>query len=244
MAKHGQHKSLIGSISVLVVVALVGFLFATNIRVNHSTTVSTDTAELIEQKVAQVNRLQGEVNTLSQQVDALSQQTTQAPTTATSDDSGSSTVLPAVEGEGLVVTLNDSPLWKNNVNSSGTTADINDYVIHQQDVEAVVNALWAGGAETMEIMDQRVLANSAVICSGTVLMLQGKKYSPPYTISAIGPVKRMQQALDNSRAITIYKQYVVAYGLGYTVEPQYLRFESTSSVLQPLKYATVIPSKQ
>ena len=72
-------------------------------------------------------------------------------------------MLPAVEGPGLVVTLDDSPLWENMVDSSGSTSNINDYVVHQQDVEAVVNALWAGGAESMMIMDQRVLFNSAVL---------------------------------------------------------------------------------
>ena len=95
-------------------------------------------------------------------------------------------MLPALSGSGVTVTLDDSPLWENAVNNNGTTANINDYVIHQQDVESVVNALWAGGADALMIMDQRVLFNSAVICSGNVLSLHGKKYSPPFTISAIG----------------------------------------------------------
>ena len=63
------------------------------------------------------------------------------------------------------------------------------------------------------IMDQRVLFNSAVRCSGNVLLLQGKKYSPPFTISAIGPVETMKKALDNSQEVTIYRQYVSAFGL-------------------------------
>ena len=56
-------------------------------------------------------------------------------------------MLPALSGSGVTVTLDDSPLWENAVNNNGTTANINDYVIHQQDVESVVNALWAGGAD-------------------------------------------------------------------------------------------------
>ncbi len=35
--------------------------------------------------------------------------------------------LPS-EGPGLVVTLDDSPMWKNMVDSSGSTSNINDYV--------------------------------------------------------------------------------------------------------------------
>ena len=139
---------------------------------------------------------------------------------------------------GLVVTLDDSPLWENMVDSSGSTSNINDYVVHQQDVEAVVNALWAGGAESMMIMDQRVLFNSAVRCSGNVLLLQGKKYSPPFTISAIGPVETMKKALDNSQEVTIYRQYVSAFGLGWQVdEKEKLHFDATDALQQPLQYA-------
>ena len=44
----------------------------------------------------------------------------------------------------------------------------------------MVNALWAGGAEAMQIMDQRVISTSAVRCVGNTLILQGRVYSPPY----------------------------------------------------------------
>ncbi|EFA22357.1 DUF881 domain-containing protein [Bifidobacterium gallicum] len=238
--KHGTHQTFVGSMAVLVVVAVVGFLIMTNLRVNRTAVTTNDTAELIESRVHQVNELQAEVNKLSAQVDTLNTLATNTKG-ATGDDAGSSTMLPAVEGDGLTVTLNDSSLWKNSVGANGSSADIDKYVVHQQDVEAVVNALWAGGAEVMQIMDQRVLANSAIICSGNVLMMQGKRYSPPFTISAIGPVRSMQRALDRSKAIGIYKEYVSAFGLGYSVKQEYLHFDATPSLLQPLKYATVVP---
>ena len=71
-------------------------------------------------------------------------------------------------------------------------ADPDDYVIHQQDVQAVVNALWAGGAEAMMLQDQRVISTSAVRCVGNTLILQGRVYSPPYVITAIGDPPAMQ----------------------------------------------------
>ena len=61
-----------------------------------------------------------------------------------------------------------------------------DLVVHQQDVQAVMNALWAGGAEAMSLQDQRVVSTSAFRCVGNVLCLQGRLYSPPYVIRAIG----------------------------------------------------------
>lgn len=237
--KHGVKHSMLGGIAVFVVVALTGFLLATNIRVNRTATVTSDTAQMVEQRVEQADKLRSEVSKLNSQINTLNKLAgTGDSDSSNSEDAGSGTVLPAVEGPGITVTLDDSPLWKTMVNSSGSASNINDYVIHQQDIEAVVNALWAGGAEAMMIQDQRVLFNSAVICVGNVLMLQGKQYSPPYTISAIGPTENMLNALADSQAVQVYQEYVSAFGLGWDVETKdTLKFPESPLAMQPLKYA-------
>ena len=239
--KHGVQRSRLGNLAVFVVVALTGYLLMTNVRVNRTTTVTSDTAQLVQQRVDTVNNLQKDVNDLSSQINALNKitSTDSDSGSSASDDAGSGTVIPAVEGPGVSVTLDDSPLWEQAVGDSGSSTNINDYVIHQQDVEAVINALWHGGAEAMMIQDQRVLFNSAVICVGNVLMLQGKQYSPPYTISAIGPTEDMIDALADSQAVQVYQEYVSAFGLGWNVETKdTLKFPETPLVMQPLKYAT------
>lgn len=121
----------------------------------------------------------------------------------------------AVVGPTLKVTLNDAK------NVPATLPDglfVDDYVVHQQDVQAVVDALWQGGAEAMMLMDQRVISTSAVRCVGNTLILQGRVYSPPYVITAMGDPGALRQAIDESPQVQIYKQYVDAVGLGYDVE--------------------------
>lgn len=245
VGKHGARHSLWGGVAVFVVIALTGFLLSTNVRVNRTVAVTNDTADLVEQGVDEVNQLQQDVSDLTEQVANLTDALKADGTDSTQNQGkDSSLMLPALSGSGVTVTLDDSPLWENAVNNNGTTANINDYVIHQQDVESVVNALWAGGADALMIMDQRVLFNSAVICSGNVLSLHGKKYSPPFTISAIGDPQRLRAALNDSEAITILKQYVTAFGIGYKVEnAEDLQFPATAALLQQLKYATVDTSK-
>ena len=71
-----------------------------------------------------------------------------------------------------------------------------DLVVHQQDVQAVLNALWSAGAEGIQMQDQRIIATSAPRCVGNTLLLNGRTYSPPYVITAIGDVGAMQAALD------------------------------------------------
>ncbi len=68
---------------------------------------------------------------------------------------------------------------------------------------------------------------------------QGKQYSPPYTVSAIGDPDALTQALNDSSAIQTYKEYVRAYGLGWKVEDKDTQRFPEAALLQPLRYATV-----
>jgi uncharacterized protein YlxW (UPF0749 family) len=88
--------------------------------------------------------------------------------------------LVAAGGPGLVVTLDDS---SQEVSPSG---NLNDLVIHSQDVQAVANGLWAAGAEALSVNGQRVVPNSAMLCVGNTLLINGTVHSPPFRFTAIG----------------------------------------------------------
>jgi uncharacterized protein YlxW (UPF0749 family) len=142
--------------------------------------------------------------------------------------------LAAVSGPAIQVVLDDAP--RRSTLPAGVTAD--DLVVHQQDVQAVVNALWLGGAEAMMLMDQRVISTSAVRCVGNTLLLQGQVYSPPYRITAIGDPVKLQDALDHSAALQIYREFSKILGLGWGVSnegPQ--TFPAFTGSLD-LRYAT------
>jgi uncharacterized protein YlxW (UPF0749 family) len=121
--------------------------------------------------------------------------------------------LTAVHGPGIVVVLDDAP-----PSDADAGVDANQLVVHQSDLQAVVNALWAGGAEAMTIAGQRVIATSAVRCVGNTLLLNGDVFSPPFSVAAIGPYRTMARALDESPGVALFKQAAGYYGLGYTVE--------------------------
>lgn len=121
--------------------------------------------------------------------------------------------LTALAGPGLIVTLDDAP----SLPSGAPTSDLNALVVHQSDVQAVVNALWAGGAEAIAVMDQRLIATSAVRCVGNTLLLGGRVYSPPFVIKAIGPPDGMRSALNRSPGVLLFVQAAKYLGLGYTV---------------------------
>jgi uncharacterized protein YlxW (UPF0749 family) len=126
--------------------------------------------------------------------------------------------LDPMRGPGLVVTLNDAQ--RDAEGRFPRDASPDDLVVHQQDIEAVLNALWRAGAEGIQMQDQRIIGTSAPRCVGNTLLLNGRTYSPPYVITAIGDPAAMQAALAASPLVTLYKQYVVRFGLGYAEEPR------------------------
>jgi uncharacterized protein YlxW (UPF0749 family) len=123
-----------------------------------------------------------------------------------------------VSGRGLTVTLTDAPPDATARVPGVPEPQPNDLVIHQQDLQAVVNALWEGGARGVEVMDQRLISTSAVRCVGNTLILQGQVYSPPYEVTAVGDPAALRKAIDASPSIRNYLQYVTAYGLGWEVD--------------------------
>ena len=122
--------------------------------------------------------------------------------------------LEPVHGPGLTVTLNDAPRDANGRFPRDASPD--DLVVHQQDIQAVLNALWSAGAEAIQMQDQRIIATSVPRCVGNTLLLNGRTYSPPYRVTAIGDAAAMQAALAAAPLVILYKQYVARFGLGYT----------------------------
>ena len=178
----------------------------------------TDTADVIREQQHRADVQEAQVERLRQQVQGLTQRSAPAGSDLAELDAatrrlGLTAGTMPVRGPGVTVRLDDAP--HDGTVPDGFTAD--DLVVHQQDVQAVVNALWASGAEAMMLMDQRVISTSAVRCVGNVLILQGRVYSPPYTVTALGDPAALRRGLERSSALQIYREYVDAVGLGYQV---------------------------
>lgn len=122
----------------------------------------------------------------------------------------------AVEGPGVMVKLWDAPL--RSPLPEGVRPD--DLIVHQQDLEAVINGLWAGGAEAMAVQGHRVTSRSSIQCVGNVLLIDGAVYSPPYEISAIGDPRELLRSLMSSPKVRTYLDYVEALQLGWSADEE------------------------
>jgi uncharacterized protein YlxW (UPF0749 family) len=210
-----------GAVGVAVVLALAGFLFATSALTSRGTQLRSERADLADAVAAQSQRVQqrqAEVAALHAQVDRVTADGSQDSAAVTQLERRSAELVGAAgltpaTGAGLEVTLDDAPREV----ALPAEAGPDDLVVHQQDVQAVVNALWAGGATAMQLQDQRVISTSAVRCVGNTLLLQGRVYSPPYTVRAVGDPVRLRAALDASPEVAYYLQYVASLRLGWQV---------------------------
>jgi uncharacterized protein YlxW (UPF0749 family) len=237
-------SGLVWRLLVPLVFALAGVLFVTSAESADGDDLrparATGLTELLEAESAAAEELQAEAEALRQQIDQLS---------ASVDDKSldelteqvetlrSVSGLAELEGPGVEVVLDDAP-YDQEV-PPGRTA--NDLVVHQQDLQAVLNALWAGGAEGVTLQGQRIVTTTGIKCVGNTVLLHGVPYSPPYVFVAVGDVEQITNAVNSSEYIQIYKQYTAPpINIGWS-------FEVLSEVTLPaydgpleLEYAEVV----
>jgi uncharacterized protein YlxW (UPF0749 family) len=228
---------------VFVVLLAAGLLFSVSAETAGGTQLRSDRPDprgLIAAERARLDAREQRVSILQAEIDAETAPAARTDSTVRAlREEADRLALPAglvpMQGPGLVVTLTDAPPDAPYFNGP------DDLVVHQQDVQAVVNALWSGGAEAMMLQDQRVISTSAVRCVGNTLILQGRVYAPPYIVTAIGDVAGMQKALADSPQVAIYRQFVDAVGLGYDVKSVENQYVPAYQGSVDLRYATLPP---
>ena len=209
-------------------IALVaGVLFATSAETAQGTDLRAgrrlELAQLIaaeERSVGDATRwamqLQGEVDGLQRQASARDGRV--GSERSAGDRLGAYVGLRSIRGGGVTVVLDDAPRRPDG--SLPPNARPDDVIVHQQDVQSVVNALWAGGADGLAVMGQRLITTGAVRCVGNTLLLYGRTYSPPFRVTAIGDPARLRARLDIEPGVRVYRQAVAYFGLGYEVKDE------------------------
>jgi len=178
-----------------------------------------DLADLANQESERVRELRRQVRALDREVARLSAGVGSArladletQTEALLAPAG----LRAVHGPGLTVALQDAP----EAVQDAAGEEVGNTIVHQQDIQAVANALWTGGAEAMTIQGQRVISTTGIKCVGNTVILHGVPYSPPYVLSAIGDVDTLRAGLEASPYVQGYLEAVETYQLGWDLEEE------------------------
>jgi len=127
--------------------------------------------------------------------------------------------LTAVTGPGLVVTLNDS---KKKFPDEPSSVQM-QYIIHDVDINQVVNELKAAGAEAIAVNDQRIIGMSPIRCAGPTIFVNNVPETPPYLVRAIGDGKTLEDAMNLTGGVVA----------GYSLDPAMISLARSNSMILP-----------
>ncbi len=119
--------------------------------------------------------------------------------------------LVPLHGPGLTITLHDGRDPNNPQDRSL------GWTIHYQDLQDVVNLLWANGAEAIAINQERVVPTTSFFYAGVnVLVNNASRLTGPYVITVLGDPPPLEAGLRDPDQLTELKSRNRLYRLGLT----------------------------
>lgn len=129
---------------------------------------------------------------------------------ATLDELGQLVGTRPVAGPGLEVTLDDARHVVPEL-----MEDPEKSVVHGWQIQAVVNALRAGGAAGIAFNGTRLSPTSQARCAGNTVIMDGMVFSPAYRITAIGDPRQLRAALSADESVRSIRTAAAMFGLTY-----------------------------
>jgi uncharacterized protein YlxW (UPF0749 family) len=229
-----------------VVVLLSGALFAVSAEQSDGLDLRagrlTDLASVVRAERDEAGDLTAEAAELNAEVEALSAELGDRSVSRVQDEIAT-LVDPAglteKSGPAVQVILDDASM-EARLNYEG---EPNDLVVHQQDIQAVANAMWNAGAVAVTIQGQRLISTTGIKCEGNQVTLHGLPYSPPYVIVGIGDQSRLITELTTDPILATYRDYTTLAGGGVTWDMAELDSATAPGYtgLLDLTYATPMP---
>jgi uncharacterized protein YlxW (UPF0749 family) len=119
--------------------------------------------------------------------------------------------LTALHGPGLTVLLHDG------TDPNSPSDQSLGWTIHYQDLQDIVNLLWASGAEAIAVNGQRMAPSTAFHYAGVnILVNNASRLSPPYTVIALGDPPALANGIGNPDQLAELKSRNRIYGLGFS----------------------------
>ncbi len=107
--------------------------------------------------------------------------------------------LTPVKGSGIVITMEDAP--------AKGELDVEDYIIHDNDVNNILDELRENGAQAISINGERLMFTTKPICAGPTIIVNNNRYPPPYVIKAIGDPDVLYEAIETMAPVAFMRLY-------------------------------------
>jgi uncharacterized protein YlxW (UPF0749 family) len=143
-----------------------------------------DASAVTDELASELEGLRAEVSSTREELLAASAVGQQALDELARAEQGAAAV--PVSGPGLLVTLANADPAADEDPVGGATEEDPRGRVRDGDLQLVVNALWAAGAEAVGINGQRLGPTSAIRFAGEAVLVDFRPVTNPYEISAIG----------------------------------------------------------
>jgi uncharacterized protein YlxW (UPF0749 family) len=120
-----------------------------------------------------------------------------------------------VTGPGLLVTLANAEAEADDDPVGGNTEEDPRGKVRDGDLQLVVNALWAAGAEAISINDQRLGATTAIRFAGEAVLVDFRPVTNPYEIRAIGDPDSLSAEFLTSPEVRALAAITETFGLRF-----------------------------
>jgi uncharacterized protein YlxW (UPF0749 family) len=177
---------------------------------------TSDLADLVRRRQADVRGLAADVRSLSRELVEVQERGAGRSDQGTAVGASVERLrapagLEAVRGPGLTVELADSP------DAPTDPGESTDLRIQDLDLQLMLNALWAGGAEAVAVNGHRVAGGAAIRQAGGSILVNYRAVVSPYRLTAIGEPEGLRRRLLASEIARQFETWTQVYGLGFSV---------------------------
>jgi len=196
-----MNKINYGKITLLLASAILGFLLVFQMKqniqdydqvslksiqimkndINNKRKDIEDMRQLIEQRKRELTNFEEVIKDQGDITEILKKEVSEAKLAAGLED---------VQGPGIYLVIKD------NESTDIVGADINDDIVHDVDMQVIINDLKSAGAEAISINGQRVLSRSEIKCGGPIIRINGQSMANPFVVKAIGDPKVLYAAIN------------------------------------------------
>jgi uncharacterized protein YlxW (UPF0749 family) len=168
---------------------------------------------LADELVGQLEKLQAEVSRTRDELLAASAVGQEALDDLARAEQGAA-VVP-VTGPGLLVTLANADPKADEDPVGGTAEEDPRGRVRDGDLQLVVNALWAAGAEAVSINGQRLGPTTAIRFAGEAVLVDFRPVTNPYQVSAVGDPETLKNRFLASPEVGALAVISESFGLRF-----------------------------
>jgi uncharacterized protein YlxW (UPF0749 family) len=145
-----------------------------------------------------------------------------------------------VRGTGLLVTLADAEPDADSDPVGGTTEPDPITMVRDSDLQLVVNALWAAGAEAISIDGQRLGPTSAIRFAGEAVLVDFNPVTNPYEVRVVGDPDALSREFLANPQVGALAGFYESYGMRFDFAKE-KDLSLPAASLPELRSATAVP---